>query len=78
MKDFPATEQRPSGVEQGLEALKDGQSEPGNQAQEQELIDERVQRAKATQREFVIRLYVTSAIVIAVLSFAIFLMMRLG
>ncbi len=78
MKDFPVTEQLPSGVGQGLEALKDGQSEPSNQAHEQELIDERVQRAKTTQREFVIRLYVTSAIVIAVLSFAIFLMMRLG
>ena len=78
MKDFPVTEQLPAEVGQRLDPMKDARSELTDQAHEQEPADEHLQKAKATQREFVIRLYVTSAIVIAVLSFAIYLMMRLS
>jgi hypothetical protein len=78
MEDYPGVDQSPAQVRQGLEALKGMQSSVEAQNNEREAIDERLQKAKAKQREFVIRLYVTSASVIVVLSLAIYLTIRLS
>jgi hypothetical protein len=78
MEDYPGVDQSPAQVKQGLEALKGMQSSVAAQNNEREAIDERLQKAKAKQREFVIRLYVTSAAVIVILSLAIYLTIRLS
>jgi hypothetical protein len=71
-------DQTPAEVKEGLAALKAVQSAVNAQSNDPQAIDERLQKARDSQREFIIRLYVTSAIVIACLSFAIYLMMRLS
>jgi hypothetical protein len=78
MEDYPGADQIPAQVKQGLEALKGMQSSVAAQNNEREAIDERLQKAKTKQREFVIRLYVTSASVIVILSLAIYLTIRLS
>jgi hypothetical protein len=78
MEDYSETGQRPAESRQGHEAIKEVQSSVPAQNNEREASDERLQKAKATQREFVIRLYVTSASVIVILSLAIYLTIRLS
>ena len=78
MEDYSGVDQSPAEVRQGLEALKSMQSSVTSHNNDRETIDERLQKAKAKQREFVIRLYVTSAVVIAILSLAIYLTIRLS
>lgn len=78
MEDYSGADQSPAEVRQGLEALKGMQSSTAAQSDDREAIDERLQKAKAKQREFVTRLYVTSAVVIVLLSFAIYLTIRLS
>lgn len=78
MKDFPVTEALPAEVGQGPDPTKDASFELAVQVHEHEAAQDPLKTAKATQREFVIHLYVTSGIVIAVLSAAIYLMMRLS
>ncbi len=76
MEDYLETDQSPAQVRQGLEALKHVQSSDAGQKNDRGAIDERLKQAKKNQREFVIRLYATSAIVIAILSVAIYLTIR--
>lgn len=78
MEEFSEPDQSPAEVREGLQALKAVQSSAVAQKNDPEAIDERLQQAKANQREFITRLYITSAVVIAVLSVAIYLMMRLS
>lgn len=78
MEEYPGAAESPPEVRQGLEALKAVQSSAAAQNNDREAINERLQKAKANQREFVIRLYVTSAIAIALLSLAIYLTIRLS
>ncbi|MCE2858603.1 MAG: hypothetical protein LW731_01965 [Oxalobacteraceae bacterium] len=78
MEDSHGVDQTPAEVKAGLDALKAVQSSAGPPKNDPESIDERLQKARATQREFIVRLYVTSAVVIALLSFAIYLTMKLG
>ncbi len=78
MEDSRGADQTPAGVREGLEALKVVQSSAAPSSNDPEAIDERLQKARASQREFIIRLYVTSAVVIALLSFAIYLTMKLS
>jgi hypothetical protein len=78
MEDSRGADQTPSEVREGLEALKAVQSSAAPASNDPAAIDERLQKARASQREFIIRLYVTSAVVIALLSFAIYLTMKLS
>ena len=78
MEDSRGADQTPSEVREGLEALKAVQSSAAPASNDPAAIDERLQKARASQREFIIRLYVTSAAVIALLSFAIYLTMKLS
>lgn len=78
MEDSRGADQTPSEVREGLEALKAVQPSAASSSNDPEAIEARLQKARATQREFIIRLYVTSAIVIALLSFAIYLTMKLS
>ncbi len=78
MEDSRGADQTPSEVTEGLEALKAVQSSAAPASNDPAAIDERLQKARASQREFIIRLYVTSAVVIALLSFAIYLTMKLS
>lgn len=78
MEDSRGANQTPSEVREGLEALKAVQSSAAPSSSDSGTIEERLQKARASQREFIIRLYVTSAVVIALLSFAIYLTMKLS
>ncbi len=78
MEDSRVADQTPAEVKEGLEALKAVQSSAEAQNNDPAAIDERLQKARASQREFIIRLYVTSAAVIALLSFAIYLTIKLS
>jgi cell division septation protein DedD len=78
MEDSRVADQTPAEVKEGLEALKAVQSSAAPPNNDPEAIDERLQKARANQREFIIRLYVTSAVVIALLSFAIYLTIKLS
>jgi hypothetical protein len=78
MEDSRGADQTPSEVREGLDALKAVQSSAAPPNNDPETIDQRLQKARASQREFIIRLYVTSAVVIALLSFAIYLTMKLS
>lgn len=78
MEDSRGEDQTPSEVREGLDALKAVQSSAGPSSNDPEAIEARLQKARANQREFIIRLYLTSAIVIALLSFAIYLTMKLS
>ena len=78
MEDSRVADQTPAEVKEGLEALKVVQSSAASQNNDPDAIDERLQKARASQREFIIRLYVTSAVVIALLSFAIYLTIKLS
>ena len=78
MEDSHGADQTPAEVKEGLQALKAVQSSATPPNNDPEAIDERLQKARANQREFVVRLYVTSAVVIALLSFAIYLTLKLS
>ncbi len=78
MEDSHGADQTPAEVKKGLEALKAVQSSAAPPNNDLEAIDERLQKARANQREFVVRLYVTSAVVIFLLSFAIYLTIKLS
>ncbi len=78
MEDSRGEDQTPSEVREGLDALKAVQSSAAPSSNDPEAIEARLQKARASQREFIIRLYVTSAVVIALLSFAIYLTMKLS
>ena len=74
MEDSRGADQTPAEVKEGLEALKAVQTSAAPPNNDPEAIDERLQKARASQREFIIRLYV----VIALLSFAIYLTIKLS
>jgi hypothetical protein len=78
MEDSRGADQTPDQVKEGLEALKAMQSSAIPPQNDPDSIEDRLQKARASQREFIIRLYVTSAIVIALLSFAIYLTIKLS
>jgi hypothetical protein len=78
MEDSRGVDQTPAEVKEGLEALKAVQTSAAPPNNDPEAIDERLQKARASQREFIVRLYVTSAVVIALLSFAIYLILKLS
>lgn len=70
--------QTPAEVNAGLHALRHEQSQAVPQKNDADAIDGRLRQAKATQRAFIIRLYVTSLVVIILLSCAIYLTIRLS
>ena len=78
MEDSHGADQTPAEVREGLEALKAMQSSATPPPNDPASLEDRLQKARASQREFIIRLYVTSAIVIALLSFAIYLTIKLS
>lgn len=78
MENYPGGDQSPAELRPSPEAPKSIQSSVAAQHNDREAIDERLQTAKARQREFLLRLYVTSAVAIALLSLAIYLTIRLS
>ena len=78
MEDSHGADQSPAEVKEGLAELKAVQASAAPPSNDPESIEERLQKARASQREFIVRLYVTSAVVIALLSFAIYLTMKLS
>lgn len=78
MQDSHGVDQTPAEVKEGLSELKAVQASAAPSSNDPESIEERLQKARASQREFIVRLYVTSAVVIAILSFAIYLTMKLS
>ena len=78
MEDSRGADQTPNEVKEELEALQAVQSSTAPPKNDAEAMAERLQKARATQREFVVRLYVTSVVVVALLSFVIYITIKLS